>query len=127
MNYSSPQDIINVIVKPEYLKYYDDWLQTANEKEARGLQLIGAVYKHKGRKKFSYHFYEKGQTTLRHAPDPHLIIGPRLQKGRGNVPQEANHYLLRLRVRLPPSPTQTLEQYIQVQKMLRNGLQQAPN
>jgi hypothetical protein len=47
-----PQQILQQIIKPEYIRFYDDWLHYANENEARGLQLIGAVYKHKGRKKF---------------------------------------------------------------------------
>ncbi|EAS07781.2 hypothetical protein TTHERM_00525130 (macronuclear) [Tetrahymena thermophila SB210] len=48
----TPQQILNQIIKPEYIKYYSDWIHTANEKEARGLQLLGAIYKHKGSKKF---------------------------------------------------------------------------
>lgn len=44
--------IISQVIRPEYQKYFGDWITTANEKEARGLQLIGAIYKHKGRKKF---------------------------------------------------------------------------
>ena len=44
--------ILSQIIKPEYQKYFSDWVTTSNEKEARGLQLIGAVYKHKCRKKF---------------------------------------------------------------------------
>jgi hypothetical protein len=48
----TPQSILSYIIKPEFLKYYGDWMQNANEKEARGLQLIGAIFKHKGRKKF---------------------------------------------------------------------------
>jgi len=47
-----PHQILQQIIKPEYIRYYDDWLKYANENEARGLQLIGSVYKHKGRKKF---------------------------------------------------------------------------
>ena len=44
--------ILEQIIKPEYLKYFGDWLHNASEKEGRGLQLLGAIYKHKGRKKF---------------------------------------------------------------------------
>ncbi len=47
-----PSEILKLILKSEYLPYYNDWIYTANEKEGRGLQLIGAIYKHKGRKKF---------------------------------------------------------------------------
>ena len=44
--------ILSLIIRSEYIKYYNDWIFTANEKEARGLQLLGAIYKNKGRKKF---------------------------------------------------------------------------
>ncbi|CAD8162623.1 unnamed protein product [Paramecium pentaurelia] len=47
-----PLTILTNIIKPEYLNYYKDWIYIASEKEARGLQLIGAIYKHKGRKLF---------------------------------------------------------------------------
>ena len=47
-----PQKILQTIIKPDLYKFYSDWLDTANERESRGLQLIGAIYKHKGRKKF---------------------------------------------------------------------------
>jgi hypothetical protein len=47
-----PFAILTNIIKPEYLNYYKDWIFIASEKEARGLQLIGAIYKHKGRKLF---------------------------------------------------------------------------
>lgn len=47
-----PSEVLKLIIKPEYLAFYNDWIHTANEKEGRGLQLLGAVYKHKGRKKF---------------------------------------------------------------------------
>ena len=52
MSEIAPTTILSQIIKPEYQKYFGDWITTANEKEARGLQLIGAIYKHKGRKKF---------------------------------------------------------------------------
>ncbi|EGR31518.1 hypothetical protein IMG5_107370 [Ichthyophthirius multifiliis] len=55
LNQQNPQiyqQILKQIIRQEYLKYYNDWLCTANEKEARGLQLIGAIFKHKGHKKF---------------------------------------------------------------------------
>ena len=44
--------MIRQIIKPELLQFYSDWIYTANTTEARGLQLIGAIYKNKGRKKF---------------------------------------------------------------------------
>ncbi|CAD8073303.1 unnamed protein product [Paramecium sonneborni] len=44
--------ILRNIIKPEYLNYYKDWIFIASQKEARGLQLIGAIYKYKGRKLF---------------------------------------------------------------------------
>ena len=47
-----PSEILKLIIRPELQQYYGDWIQTANTNEARGLQLIGAIYKHKGRKKF---------------------------------------------------------------------------
>ncbi|CAD8083757.1 unnamed protein product [Paramecium sonneborni] len=47
-----PFAILINIIKPEYLNYYKDWIFMASEKEARGLQLIGAIYKYKGRKLF---------------------------------------------------------------------------
>lgn len=34
--------IISQVIRPEYQKYFGDWITTANEKEARGLQLIGS-------------------------------------------------------------------------------------
>lgn len=49
-----PLQILTQIIKPEYLCHYQDWIHMASEKEARGLQLIGAIYKHKGRKLFRY-------------------------------------------------------------------------
>ena len=49
---ADPRNILSQIIKPDYLKFFDDWIENANEKEARGLQLLGAIYKHKGRKKF---------------------------------------------------------------------------
>lgn len=49
-----PNQILQLIIKPEYLHYYRDWINTANEKEGRGLQLMGAIYKNKGRKQFRY-------------------------------------------------------------------------
>lgn len=30
-------EILKLILKPEYLSYYSDWIYTANEKEGRGL------------------------------------------------------------------------------------------
>ena len=47
-----PNQILKQIIKPESLHLYHDWITTANEREARGLQLLGAIYKHKGRKRF---------------------------------------------------------------------------
>ena len=44
--------ILRNIIKPEYQTYYKDWWKGASEKEVRGLQLLGAVYKNKGRKRF---------------------------------------------------------------------------
>lgn len=47
-----PDRILSQIIRPDYLRFYSDWINMANEKEARGLQLIGSIYKNKGRKKF---------------------------------------------------------------------------
>ena len=47
-----PSQILQLIINSEYLHYYSDWIQTANEKEGRGLQLMGHIFKNKGRKKF---------------------------------------------------------------------------
>ncbi|EGR27649.1 hypothetical protein IMG5_191880 [Ichthyophthirius multifiliis] len=53
INYSNAQmNILQQIIKPEYIIYYKDWLNCSSEKERRGLQLLGAIYKHKGHKKF---------------------------------------------------------------------------
>lgn len=49
-----PSQILQLIINSEYLHYYSDWIQTANEKEGRGLQLMGHIFKNKGRKKFRY-------------------------------------------------------------------------
>ena len=32
-----PDQILQLVIKSEYLKYYGDWINTANEKEGRGL------------------------------------------------------------------------------------------
>lgn len=59
-----PFAILTNIIKPEYLNYYKDWIYIASEKEARGLQLIGAIYKHKGRKLFRYYLFRiKSKTS----------------------------------------------------------------
>ncbi|KAM3132373.1 hypothetical protein pb186bvf_015473 [Paramecium bursaria] len=47
-----PFEILQLIIRPDFVKYYQDWIHTASEREARGLQLMGAIYKHKGRKLF---------------------------------------------------------------------------
>jgi hypothetical protein len=44
--------ILSQILKPEYVDIFDGWIGDATAREKRGLQLLGAIYKHKGRKKF---------------------------------------------------------------------------
>jgi hypothetical protein len=44
-----PNQILQQSIKPEYLPYFKEWLKSASEKEAKGLQLIGQIYKHQGK------------------------------------------------------------------------------
>ena len=45
-------DILQTIIQPQLVEHFADWEKFANEKERKGLKLIGSIYKHKGLKKF---------------------------------------------------------------------------
>ncbi|CAG9329983.1 unnamed protein product [Blepharisma stoltei] len=50
--FSSSQDILEVILKPQFKSKSSSWLQSASKNEIKGLKLIGAIFTHKGKKKF---------------------------------------------------------------------------
>ena len=42
------QEIFQKLIQSQYLKHYSDWHKTSNDKEKRGLKLIGLIIKNKG-------------------------------------------------------------------------------
>lgn len=48
----TPIETLKKLIKPELFKSFEDWYETANDREKKGLKLLAAIYKHKGMKKF---------------------------------------------------------------------------
>ena len=42
------QEILQKAIQPAYFKHYYDWHKTSNDKERKGLKLIGLIIKNKG-------------------------------------------------------------------------------
>ena len=45
---SAIQEIFQKLIQSQYLKHYSDWHKTSNDKEKKGLKLIGLIIKNKG-------------------------------------------------------------------------------
>jgi len=52
MGDNSLKDILNLVLVEEVKSGAEDWLKGANKDEKKGLKLIGAIYRHKGKKRF---------------------------------------------------------------------------
>lgn len=43
--------VLSQIIRPQYIQFYGDWIQTATESEIKGIEIINFIVKTRGQRK----------------------------------------------------------------------------